>query len=1298
MLNQKRTFLATCMLALVAGCCLAAPRLETYSMGGIPWKAESQIEVEAFKDGVVRGYTSGNDPIFRATKLKLNADEIPAFRVRLAVKGSKNAQLFFDPLSEKRSYRFALVGDGKMRDYILPMQDHPEWKGKVTGLRLDPAEDSLAEIAFGGVFPDESSKGRLELWNTQSDLYQLAENAELDLSFTVVNTGAKISPETQLNIQASGIVADLKTLVTRELPVLPPGESVTTRTIRLLGTGQDGRLNLKINHPFGEDADLKVEALKPEVLSHEEGLKAEKSLIADFSDWQQNTSWTSTEEDIRVTRSFDLMGCSFGMNQTREIFFYASCDGLKDLLFCASSFDGVTAEFLYRRKDETLVSQALRLTPKAEFYRLSVPEDCETLVSLRLHPLKDTKTARADIFRLSTSGDKPGFILKGEGMIRSLNPTVDRLIFVSGKSLDLKMNQPYDGMFSVSWTDVRSGAGNTVGEEKRLFSFTKSMKDKLDIPDGDKMIGPWDLQIETDQPECVMTRRVVIVQDAKKLEALRQIPKSGAILPLVKADIPQTQTFAEYSGKMNPDSDAVMQLLETELSPAWMLKVKSESLHLFSELTHKGPALPSKVAWATADGVKTRDAKGEMSLKDMTQPWLIAWFAAAEGWDRVDMPVLVVLTRKPDQLEVLKDSWKISFPEQCGEVFFMPLYGNYRPPQKGKDILVEAGLPPRGIETWTWDKSPSEDAVERAGFWSRVFRRYPVDVSERFVNDPKSGDVSIRYKFEYLDVPSEWNVPPLTLAPLSPMAGFAFLPASKLPVETSPKVKDLDFMTPYGPLFAAEGEELELKIKNVGRMINEIELPVMPGEDQPGVAVALNRLRSLLKERFERSPEYVVEFDDNLFVWALLAEQIYPRVSMYVGDELSARVRAAMAEGFHNFFFGTGEDPANGDRGWWQHTFKGRNEAVTKYLRDNFWVIDGPGIHGGLMTDSGKIAASGAVDIWNYVYYSGDHALASDRWTFIKKLETNSITQSWKIMGRHQNAESGEHMPPRIAQARLAYLVGDLEHYHFASYLLARELIMMNMKIYPVGTEYFRLRQPYGGFQEIMPDWALPSHTLGEAAGVMIDKDGYWPVIPGETQAQNRWVRMNCPDSARFYSEYYPLEIRKELDAMLAGKINHTLDELKVDKVHGLPSMMRLDALLLGTRSETLSRKYPIGVWGPDETKGGPGTAAECWARLRAAVPIVRTRLIPSEVPKSPELEGIQRHPVSTWRGMLCFMWPEKKEANWPRTRWFRRGGNMFEGGKFPHLTLGRISPGEKLPKEMNSDYLNGVTRLTEWR
>jgi len=94
-------------------------------------------------DGVISGITTGRDPILSGPALRINARDYPRMRIRMSADRDTTAQIFWrvenSRMTEKTSVRFDVIGDGRMRDYIVNLAANPQWRRRITALRFDPA-------------------------------------------------------------------------------------------------------------------------------------------------------------------------------------------------------------------------------------------------------------------------------------------------------------------------------------------------------------------------------------------------------------------------------------------------------------------------------------------------------------------------------------------------------------------------------------------------------------------------------------------------------------------------------------------------------------------------------------------------------------------------------------------------------------------------------------------------------------------------------------------------------------------------------------------------------------------------------------------------------------------------------------------------------------------------------------------------------------------------------------------------------------------------------------------------------
>jgi hypothetical protein len=104
-----------------------------------------------------------------------------------------------------------------------------------------------------------------------------------------------------------------------------------------------------------------------------------------------------------------------------------------------------------------------------------------------------------------------------------------------------------------------------------------------------------------------------------------------------------------------PPTPGTMTVLETQLSPAWLLRSGDTGLTLFGDSRKAGLGAPTHIAFATAAGTRVLAAGVSLdaaALKTMAQPWLLVWWQGADGWRQWDAPSLVVFQHRPSSIRL----------------------------------------------------------------------------------------------------------------------------------------------------------------------------------------------------------------------------------------------------------------------------------------------------------------------------------------------------------------------------------------------------------------------------------------------------------------------------------------------------------------------------------------------------------------------------------------------------------------------------------------------------------------------
>ncbi len=1281
---MKKITTVLMLITLISPVLAKQPPKPTVKLGNWTWQASYQTSDMRLEDGMIKASTFGGDPQIMARNVNIDATKVKALAIRMAITGGKTAQLFFAPWSEKRSVKFEIIPDGKMRTYIVAVGDNAEWKGTIKALRFDPCAVASVKFEIASFRPAKTAKPATLSYDGPDRIIMI-NRASMSLRAGIVNIGGIELKKVSIIASASGSV-DMAEQETQKAVDLLPGKGTKPTTVVKIIAKKPGKgtITLSIIGAGGESKPIDVTVIPVQPVSPTSG-----TAITTFDTTEGNSEWVSPIVEARPCSDGGDKGAEFDVDNKTDIYLGQKFDTLSAIHLTASGSGDVSAIIRFSDKNNKRLAAVWKLPAKPQTIAIS-PLNCPGPVTLKKITLVGKGSAQ--LFNLASA--RPVRVaMQGKGFFRNENSQAGNYINELGKKLTIKLAGGENSPLLVSLRRIQLGDSAPSSDANTTVLNKAGLGQVALQPSGTDMIGVYDLTVKSPSLEKPYTTRLYLIASDEMLKALHQQSSPAVYGSPAKQSQKKIKPFDFGIKPIKLGPDDAMLLYETDLSPAWLLDIDAKKITLFQDQLPVGLGQPSYIAISTKSGIKVF-GPGQRVTGEMNENWILAWHAGAKGWKLWDVPILTVLQHKPTSITRTDDGLELAFDRKCDYLAYMPLYGFYRPPQKGKEILTKQGLPERGIQTWLWSKQLPKDVADKVRWWSQALRKYPIDCDEQFNVDPQAGTITVRQQFKYIDIQDDWKTKPITIAPVSPTLAFTQL-TNGFPLKFNAPVTDLDCLTPYGPYMCIEGtDRLSYTVKDLLDYVNEAEIQGKPETSNPGVAKALRLAKETLDIRFKAGPDFLVEFDRASFVWAQLEEHGYPKGLAYADRRTAAKLKAAFVNYYNTFFFGTVQSPADGARGWWRPNIQKKPPNVRDWYQKNTLCIDGPGIHGGLFGDSGKISASAAYNVWSYCHYTGDRNLAKQRWDFLRLCNTNAINMDWKAMGRNSNAESGEHMPPVLAYARLAYLAGDMDSYYFGAYCFMREALMMYAKQRQVGGEYFRLRQPYMTGRTAMPMWALPNHVLGEAAGWIIDAKGYTPSNAGwggsTIQTYNRWVRFSSEDCARLWREHLRDQTIEELDALRTNKLI-TSSKPTSERVSFAASMIRLQSYLLDEPADKLLELYPPDSW--DWKPDRMGTLMMSLAVIRAAQPRQYVRLIPRDTPASGFVTGLTRIPVTVgWRGLVCFRWNEKNV--WPRVRWWKRGGKDL-GLEIPHFTFGRITPDGELPSTIDLRQINWVTRVT---
>jgi len=715
-------------------------------------------------------------------------------------------------------------------------------------------------------------------------------------------------------------------------------------------------------------------------------------------------------------------------------------------------------------------------------------------------------------------------------------------------------------------------------------------------------------------------------------------------------------------------------VIETDLSPARLIHNQTDEITFFNDLSRWGLAGPSHFAFASQSGIKIVKGRKTVSPPAMSEAWVLAWFSGTDGWTNWDVPWLIMLQNKPESITNGAEGLTFNFADKCGYVAAMPLYGYYKPPVRGKDMLKKAGLPSKNIRTWQWSEKLGQDVIERCRFWTAATRYFPTYVHETFSVDTTKDRLTLKEDFDWITIEDAWGTTPVKFAVLPPTLGIAWL-YKTFPMTVSGQVYDPWYFTSYGPYLGLRNTDSYTIDLNVLQYLHETEAQQSPDMSNPHVAAAVEKLNRAMDAKFPKSDgSYTWDHGKGNFVWASLSDCWYPKVLNYMDPQ----TRSNALKSLRNYF----------DQGYLQP----ERYHLDKGYPHPYYVAYGPGCWDGkyVKTDSGKLATARLYTMWCYGHYTGDWDLLQDRWDIVRWSHSTEQTMTWKTVGRGSIAELGDEAPPSMALARIAYRLGKTDTYLYGAYMFARELVHHYVK--QVGGDYFRRNQPYHSM-EIIPELVFPTNIWGDTAGWQLDGPNF-PEKTGERQYTNRYVRFHSQDVARFHRDTLAEWIEPELDFYEQIKWLYKPGQ---DTAHIRPSLLRLKSFLENAEPQELCQTAS-----PDQWQGhaaGCGTAALAYSVIRTARPMKFERLVPAGK-KYPFITGLERDIGQPWGGGTIDRNVEVSKTEWPAPSWM-----LWPSPKKPkgqqnnrRFSFGCIRPTlSGLPRTVSRKPWNWVTSVTSY-
>lgn len=715
-------------------------------------------------------------------------------------------------------------------------------------------------------------------------------------------------------------------------------------------------------------------------------------------------------------------------------------------------------------------------------------------------------------------------------------------------------------------------------------------------------------------------------------------------------------------------TNASLTVLQTELFPATLWHTRESSLSLFSNLEVTGLGGPAYLAYSSPTGIAVAKPGVTFAGDTLRENWLLVGFPGSRGWTEWDSPWAVFLQRRPSTLEFSTQAVHLTFEGAGGFLAMMPLYGYYKPPQKGHEFLSRHGLKDKKLSAWEWNIALARDPLTRLRYWSGATRQFPYDCQESIRVDHDTGSVVFQEDFAWIEIPDDWGTDSIRVAPVSPSLGFVCLSEKEFPAGFSKRPFDFELPTPFGPFFGVpnvDGYRIDFSVLNYIRD-TESSVASVTNHASPLITTALERLRGISTSIFgANQKDFWVSSEPKDLRQSILEARWYAMSLPYLEPDIRTNAIGSLSRFLR-------------ERVLVSSTYNER-EYPPGSGRSYLLFNDGSDSESPIGA-AGNFSATILESVWAYAHYSGDYSIVQEQWPLLRRLFTPTAQGGWPAFGRYGVAVAGDEASPAIAFARLAYLAGDLDSYHYGCGWAARGLVHHYLK--QRGGHWFQEQQPWHSM-EPLPGRVYP-------AALSPDFRGWQLAGPNDSRGERgpypRWARFQDLDVARFYRDYLAPEVRNELNTLLQSS---GVQRGPADDGIEAPTLVRLHSLLLNASTTNLAA-----IATREQFTGTPvGIVASCLAVIRSAHPPRYQRLIP-ETGSDLKVSGWDRgtgvaHPEVTH----AIQTGTEQAPEWPRMVWptWKAPG----GGDW---NFGEVRPGStNAPRQVRRTALGPYSIRTEF-
>ena len=595
---------------------------------------------------------------------------------------------------------------------------------------------------------------------------------------------------------------------------------------------------------------------------------------------------------------------------------------------------------------------------------------------------------------------------------------------------------------------------------------------------------------------------------------------------------------------------AKLEFYLSRLTPAVLFVTQGQTLELFAGKKLRGtgtlaprgavnkqalPTIPRWVACCLGGRVVVARTSEPLPAGELSEPWLLFWFGKPAPFFRTrvanvlwrtrrlteymrgeyfmpaDMPVLVVLQRRPRAISATADALRFEFGERgAGAVAVVPVLGFYHP--------LEA-------QTAAWRSGLPAELVARCRAWARRLKYFPLSCTASFRASADGAQVTVRHRFTFLALPDDWQTEGEKLAPLPPVLALAA--RYGFPVRLFGELAPHPIMTHSGPYSGVVGgEAVEFSIAGLDRYISEYPAPGdLAGE---GAALLRDELReeirktisaghlapamSLGRKHVSRMEMHFANPGETLLAIAealpYLDEQTQQQAVAYALSEAQRLDPLAVQEvpcfeGARREYF----TPLSPDQ---QRELMRPLERMVTRTTERI---------------SAEQRANNAYPLWALAQASGRLDIVRERWEKVKEVALWALRcADWATCGyfrqgnedRTSTRAANGQFARWLALARLGAALGDEQTAKLAAYMLARTALFRFAQGKVVRYMYDEKLQTI----EAAPHWmARLSTSVGESGPALLWTD-HWTGAEDDVRQVIRWDEFG-PVVAQMFGDHW---------------------------------------------------------------------------------------------------------------------------------------------------------------------------------